>query len=770
MADYYPEAEYLTNWAIAAVDGCGVYGGSAQYRPGGANERITSLFADVRDFGAVGDGVTDDAGAIQAAFLSARAATGAARGVYIPNGAWASSGFSTIGGFLYGNDNITIRGDGPKHESDGGTRIVNKSNFASFSIGSASSFNYPVADNIITAGLTKGSKTVTIADASPFSVGQQCLIEFENVEDDALLLAGEAPVLSVSGFPYMRRQTCHIVGKTSTTLTFSQGIHHAPVSGKSARVTMSNFPTTGVGIEDLYIDNSSAGVSVYSALPMNDSYGCWIHNVKCSYVNNYHAVLTACVACEITHCDFQDRKIGGTSGSGILMLKSTSCLIENNIVRNVNPGIEMNQGTCGCVISHNFFDGQYTGLNWNHGAHNSHNLFVGNIFPWMQSDGYFGSNSRNTFIRNWGVGGYLNSASVSDYTEIAYVTSMCRFTRHTLLLGNIFGRSTSIMAYPVHSMGEPFLGGQAADGTHEISAGVFPRDWKMTAELTVRTSDTEGQMVLNSGSLYYTQFRAYLNIPYFAELIITGVNGVGVSGGSGGTPPGKGLAGDTIYFSLEGGTLPTVGATLTIAGGILGYGDIDLDVANTTILKGNLYNYAAGGNAIPAGESLGSDTLAECYAYTSRPDWIPTSLAYPVFDPYDSSTANYANHPAAYRFLNGVDAPSGTPTAPSITLQPVTQTVTEGDDVTLAVNATGNPTPAYQWKKGGVDISGKTTRFLSLLDVTTGDAGSYACVATNTEGTDTSAAAILTVNAAVPGVSTPQPRRRSASLFGFNQL
>ncbi|MBL9208888.1 MAG: immunoglobulin domain-containing protein [Opitutaceae bacterium] len=87
-------------------------------------------------------------------------------------------------------------------------------------------------------------------------------------------------------------------------------------------------------------------------------------------------------------------------------------------------------------------------------------------------------------------------------------------------------------------------------------------------------------------------------------------------------------------------------------------------------------------------------------------------------------------------------------TAPAFTAHPASQTVTAGANVTLTVTATGSPTPTLQWQKNGGAIAGQTGPSLILSSVTTGDAGSYTCVATNASGSVTSNAATLTVNAA----------------------
>ena len=94
--------------------------------------------------------------------------------------------------------------------------------------------------------------------------------------------------------------------------------------------------------------------------------------------------------------------------------------------------------------------------------------------------------------------------------------------------------------------------------------------------------------------------------------------------------------------------------------------------------------------------------------------------------------------------------------APTITTQPVSQTVTPGANVIFTVVATGTAPLTYQWKLGGVNVSGGTSAALNLTSVTTGQAGSYTCTVGNTAGSVTSSAATLTVNPVVvaPTITT----------------
>ncbi|MEI7658591.1 MAG: immunoglobulin domain-containing protein [Phycisphaerae bacterium] len=90
---------------------------------------------------------------------------------------------------------------------------------------------------------------------------------------------------------------------------------------------------------------------------------------------------------------------------------------------------------------------------------------------------------------------------------------------------------------------------------------------------------------------------------------------------------------------------------------------------------------------------------------------------------------------------------------PSVTTQPSNVSVCASAAASFAVTATGTGTLAYQWRKGGVNISGATSSSYSVASASSGDAGSYDCVVTNACGSVTSSAATLTVNTA-PSITT----------------
>jgi len=101
--------------------------------------------------------------------------------------------------------------------------------------------------------------------------------------------------------------------------------------------------------------------------------------------------------------------------------------------------------------------------------------------------------------------------------------------------------------------------------------------------------------------------------------------------------------------------------------------------------------------------------------------------------------------------LAGCGAGSSTapdPTAPLITTQPASQTVTAGQMATFSVVAAGGAPLSYQWEKNGAAISGATSASYTTPATVLADSGSqFAVVVSNSVGSVTSNSATLTVTA-----------------------
>jgi hypothetical protein len=86
---------------------------------------------------------------------------------------------------------------------------------------------------------------------------------------------------------------------------------------------------------------------------------------------------------------------------------------------------------------------------------------------------------------------------------------------------------------------------------------------------------------------------------------------------------------------------------------------------------------------------------------------------------------------------------AGPPTPPAFLVQPQNLRLVEGSSGTMSV--TLDQTAAYQWQKGGTNISGATASSYTIIPAQLSDAANYRCVASNFFGMNTSSVAVVTI-------------------------
>lgn len=97
-------------------------------------------------------------------------------------------------------------------------------------------------------------------------------------------------------------------------------------------------------------------------------------------------------------------------------------------------------------------------------------------------------------------------------------------------------------------------------------------------------------------------------------------------------------------------------------------------------------------------------------------------------------------------------------TTPAITTPPAGVNTCAGGPINMSVTATGSSI-TYQWRKGGVNISGATGAAYSVTSATANDAGNYDVVVSNGCSSVTSATAAVVIN--TPPAITTQPISRT---------
>ncbi len=150
------------------------------------------------------------------------------------------------------------------------------------------------------------------------------------------------------------------------------------------------------------------------------------------------------------------------------------------------------------------------------------------------------------------------------------------------------------------------------------------------------------------------------------------------------------------------------------------------------------------------------------YMFTSLPTGTcgitPSHTGYMFTPGSQNVTVNGGN-------IAGVNFTANALAAPTITTQPLSQTVTAGQMATFMVVATGTAPLSYQWQKNGAGILGANSSTYTTPTTTSSDNGAqFTVVVSNTAGSMTSSAATLTLNAAAQAPSiTTQPTSRTVT-------
>ena len=215
----------------------------------------------------------------------------------------------------------------------------------------------------------------------------------------------------------------------------------------------------------------------------------------------------------------------------------------------------------------------------------------------------------------------------------------------------------------------------------------------------------------------------------------------------------------SAVVSNSAGSATSNGATLTVAASVAPA--FTLQPTSQAVTVGAAVTFTALASGVPAPTYQWRKNGANIAGATSA-SYTIASAATTDAGTYTVVAANSAGSATS----NGASLTVGAATsAPVFTTQPVSQTVTVGSVVTFAAAASGSPTPTYQWRKNGANISGATSSSYTIASVATTDAGTYTVVATNSAGSATSSGATLTVNpAASAPIFTTQPASQTATV------
>jgi hypothetical protein len=373
--------ERCMDWSVAGV-------------PGGIPHR-TQIFVNVATtdnpaYRCAADGTADCSPALQRALNDCPAE----QVVYLPKGIYRLDG--RVRDAHRGH--VTLRGDGP-----GATILKSsvKEGNAPLCFGD-SDWPRPTKGEAITAGATRGSTAVTVADTSRVNVGK--LVRIDPVNPPWVHnLNGENdhPTMSF---------TFKVVAKTLTSVTLTPPLPFDLSAMSPKLVPYSPLLIEGIGIEDLSVDLD--GTRTPAAF-VETAWGCWFTHVEIVNSGSRQLLLYTFCAGEISGCFTHGTRSGGPNHEGIdFFIDSCWNLVQDNIVVNGGfPGIILGDSKGGCqgnVIAYNYGSSVNSGgpdttgadISFSHGSHNMLNLAEGNVVTMINADGYYGSSSHNTLFRN----------------------------------------------------------------------------------------------------------------------------------------------------------------------------------------------------------------------------------------------------------------------------------------------------------------------------------------------------------------------------------
>jgi Pectate lyase superfamily protein len=416
--------------------------------PGGIPARTTICKNIVTDLGADPTGAQDCAPIIQRAINSCPAG----QVVYMPAGTFRLN--SRV--YLASRQNFTLRGAGV------GVTIIKSMSNGYFLFGSQQ-WPPPSTWVPITAGATKGSNTITVADTSAFVVDQ-----LMNIGPAAM------PVWThnLGGYPDTisnMRVAFKVRGKTATTVTFDPPCPF-DFSGMNPSARPFKGPADGyhfiqgIGLEDFTMDltNSSAPW----AIEIDQAWGCWVKNIELNHAYSRQMRFGSFVRGEVRHCYTHDSG-SGPNHEGI-DFDGDCCwnLVEDSICNKggaspIQFGDSTGANSCN-VVAYNYVvntDPGFWDISFNHSPHNMLNLAEGNVIDNYKDDGYFGSSSHNTLFRN----------------RIRYNLELKHFSNYYNIVGNVLGTigfsngcETEQVNYgnnPVYALGFPNIGNHSYSGT-----------------------------------------------------------------------------------------------------------------------------------------------------------------------------------------------------------------------------------------------------------------------------------------------------------------
>jgi len=334
---------------------------------------------------------------------------------YIPAGTYRISSSLVL------PSNITVRGD--VNASGFPTTIIKTvgTSGSAFVFGNTMDIYYNTSydsrHKTVSSGATLGSTQIVLTSATNVAVGKYLVVtELNDTYVSNVSYNGTANWVDVwddSG-ARARGQIVKVTGVSGTTVDFTPALYTAYSRTPDACLFTEQCAMSGIENIEVYATNSGTVQNFLFQTAAN----CWLYNVKSNFADGNHLVMDFSWHCEVRHCWFEDQFVHGSGNfDGFLLRgKTTGSLIADSVFYRLHTSIILEWGAAGNVIAYNYCAGEFdnsasSGARWlppsidiNHGAHPQFNLCEGNFAQKIVADGYWGTSSHNTYLRNWATG------------------------------------------------------------------------------------------------------------------------------------------------------------------------------------------------------------------------------------------------------------------------------------------------------------------------------------------------------------------------------
>lgn len=355
---------------------------------------VYPIGVNVKNFGAKGDGITDESDAIIAAIN----ACPEYHAVFFPRGKYRISRTIVI------SKPIVIRGELESSNGLSGTLIYNEDIGFIFSSG----YNLATSRDII-EGFAKNSDHVKIDDASGFQVGDHILTDQLN---DGIFVSnvgvgGASTWSSRENGSRCLGQMNRIKEINGNTLYLEIPLYHSYSDTLKPQLLKISGMLENAGIEDMHINGLYSSGS--SNISMAGVSRCWIKNIHSENADRTHFSILRGFEIEVINNYLHHSRTGyGSMSYGVeFLLQSTASLVENNIFYHVHSAMMIAGGLTGSVFAYNYvteirnIQEHTLGIDAGfHGGHPSMILMEGNVFHKFVCDSYWGSNAHITLLRN----------------------------------------------------------------------------------------------------------------------------------------------------------------------------------------------------------------------------------------------------------------------------------------------------------------------------------------------------------------------------------